>query len=89
MSHADLNVKPALLDLYELHFLPLNERLRPALDGFLIATLHGLEENTDFYKRTDDLLLRVCSGVGSEYFYGSLWRCISNDPSVRLHGITL
>lgn len=88
LSHADLNVKPALLELYEIHFLPLNERLRPALDGFLIATLHGLEENTDFYQRTDDLLMKVCAGVGPEFFYGSLWRCILIDPSVRLHGMS-
>lgn len=87
LSHADLNVKPSLLKLYEDHFLPLNERLRPALDGFLIATLHGLEENSDFYQRTDDLLMKVCAGVGPEYFYGSLWRCILIDPSVRLHGM--
>lgn len=87
LSHADLNVKPALLELYEVHFLPLNERLRPALDGFLIATLHGLEENTDFYQRTDELLMKVCAGVGPEFFYGSLWRCILIDPSVRLHGM--
>lgn len=87
LSHADLNVKPALLELYEVHFLPLNERLRPALDGFLIATLHGLEENTEFYQRTDDLLMKVCAGVGPEFFYGSLWRCILIDPSVRLHGM--
>lgn len=87
LSHADLNVKPALLDLYEVHFLPLRERLRPALDGFLIATLHGLEENTDFFQRTDNLLANVCLGVGAEYFYGSLWRCILIDPSVRLHGM--
>lgn len=87
LSHADLNVKPALLKLYEVHFLPLNERLRPALDGFLIATLHGLEENTDFYQRTDDLLMKVCAGVGPDFFYGSLWRCILIDPSVRLHGM--
>lgn len=87
LSHADLNVKPALLDLYEVHFLPLGEKLRPALDGFLIATLHGLEENTDFFQRTDNLLANVCQGVGAEYFYGSLWRCILIDPSVRLHGM--
>lgn len=87
LSHADLNVKPALLELYEVHFLPLKERLRPALDGFLIATLHGLEENTDFFQRTDKLLVNVCQGVGAEHFYGSLWRCILIDPSVRLHGM--
>lgn len=87
LSHADLNVKPALLELYETHFSPLKERLRPALDGFLIATLHGLEENTDFFQRTDKLLANVCVGVGAEYFYGSLWRCILIDPSVRLHGM--
>lgn len=87
LSRADLNVKPALLELYEVHFVPLNERLRPALDGFLIATLHGLEENTDFFQRTDTLLMKVCAGVGPEYFYGSLWRCILIDPSVRLHGM--
>lgn len=84
LSHAAINVKPHLLAIYESHFVPLGQRLRPALDGFLIAVLPGLEEGADYHDRTDKLLYKVSEGVGHEYFYGSLWRCILNNPSVRL-----
>jgi len=84
LSHAAINVKPSLLEIYESHFVPLGLRLRPALDGFLIAVLPGLEEGSDHHDRTDKLLVSVCEGVDQEFFYGSLWRCILYNPSVRL-----
>lgn len=87
LSHAAINVKPSLLEIYENHFVPLGQRLKPALDGFLIAVLPGLEEGSEFYDRTDKLLLRICDGVGQSHFYGSLWRCILYNPSVRLPAI--
>lgn len=88
LSHAAINVKPSLLKVYEKHFVPLGERLRPALDGFLIAVLPGLEEGSDFYHETENILKQVCDGVSKEYFYGAVWRCVLNNPSVRLAAIT-
>ena len=89
LSHAAINVKPSLLEIYETHFIPLGPRLKPALDGFLIAVLPGLEEGSnEYHERTDKLLVEVCKAVSEEFFYGSLWRCILNNPSVRLQAIT-
>lgn len=88
LSHAAINVKPALLEIYRIHFVPLAERLRPALDGFVIAVLPGLEEGTEHQDTTEKLLVSVCDGVGREYFYGAIWRCIFNNPSVRLAAIS-
>ncbi|XP_065293600.1 protein DOP1A isoform X1 [Dermacentor albipictus] len=83
LAHAAMNVRPALLSLYETHFLPLGERLRPGLNGFLIGVLPGLEEGSDYYERTDKLLLDVCVAVEKSYFYGSLWKCILCNPGIR------
>lgn len=90
LSHAAINVKPALLEVYQTHFVPLAERLRPALDGFVIAVLPGLEEGADsgHQDTTLKLLTSVCHAVGDQYFYAAIWRCIFNNPSVRLPGIS-
>lgn len=83
LAHAAMNVRPTLLSLYETHFLPLGERLRPGLNGFLIGVLPGLEEGSDYYERTDKLLLDVCVAVEKRYFYGSLWKCVLCNPGIR------
>lgn len=88
LSYAAINVRPALLDLYERHIIPIGDRLKPALDGFIIGVLPGLEEGSDFADRTDKLLLKISMNVGQEYFYSSLWRCIMKNSSIRLHAIS-
>ena len=35
LCNAALNVRSILLSIYETHFVPLGQRLRPALNGFL------------------------------------------------------
>lgn len=50
-SSAAMNVRSALLMIYENHFVPLGPRLRPGLNGFLAATLSGLEEGSDHFER--------------------------------------
>ena len=87
LSHAAINVKPALLEIYQTHFVPLGDRLRLALDGFVIAVLPGLEEGSDYYAKTESLLKQVCDGVGRDHFYTAIWRCILQVPSVRLSAI--
>ncbi len=87
LTNAAINVRPAILELYERRLLPLSDRLKPALDGFLIGVLPCYEEGSDIFKRTDQLLLKVGAGVGSAYFYDSLWRCILHNSCIRLPAI--
>lgn len=46
-----MNVRSALLTVYETHFVPLGPRLRPGLNGFLSGILAGLEEGSDHLER--------------------------------------
>lgn len=51
-----MNVRSALLTVYETHFVPLGPRLRPGLNGFLSGILAGLEEGSDHLERYVHLL---------------------------------
>ena len=51
LGHAAMNVRPSLLTVYETHFVPLGERLRPGLSGFLSGDLLGLEDGYDHFDR--------------------------------------
>lgn len=51
LGYAATPVRPALLAVYEAHFVPLGERLLPALSGFLAGVLPGLEPGSDHYDR--------------------------------------
>lgn len=51
LGHAAMNIRPTLLTIYESHFVPLRERLRPALSGFLSGVLPGLETGSDHFER--------------------------------------
>lgn len=51
LGHAAMNVRPSLLKVYETHFVPLGERLRPALSGFLSGVLPGLDSGSDHFER--------------------------------------
>ncbi|XP_042903309.1 protein DOP1A isoform X2 [Parasteatoda tepidariorum] len=88
LGNAAMNVRPTLLTVYETHFLPLGDKLRPGLNGFLIGVLPGLEEGSDYYDRTDQLLLAVCNNVEQHYFYGCMWECVLSNPSIRLPAVT-
>lgn len=89
LANAAINVRPALLQLYEDHLIPLGAALRPALDGFLIGVLPCYEEGSEIFSRTDRLLNKVASGIGGQaYFFDALWRCILYNSSVRLPAIT-
>lgn len=46
-----MNIRPILLTIYETHFVPLGDRLRPALSGFLSGTLPGLDTGSDHFDR--------------------------------------
>lgn len=87
LGNAAMNVRPPLLTVYETHFVPLGERLRPGLSGFLSGVLPGLEEGSDHFDRTNSLLEKVCDGVGPEYFYACLWDCLASNSIIRLPAI--
>lgn len=87
LGHAAMNVRPSLLTVYETHFVPLGERLCPALSGFLSGVLPGLEEGSDHFDRTNSLLEKVCDGVGAARFYTCLWDCLSCNSIIRLPAI--
>lgn len=38
--------------------------------------------------RTNDLLEKVCEGVGASYFYTCMWQCVANNSPVRLSAIS-
>lgn len=52
-----MNVRPSLLTVYETHFVPLGERLRPGLSGFLSGVLLGLEDGSDHFDRYDSYVI--------------------------------
>lgn len=88
MAHAAINVRPVLLTLYEVHLIPIAEYLKPGLSGFLNGVLPGLEEGADHFVRTGALLDKICSGVGSSFFYGCLWKCVAENGQIRLPAFT-
>ena len=103
LCNAALNVRSILLSIYETHFVPLGQRLRPALNGFLsgdhldslnfcifpskdqfkikviiyilvaitmkyqifliTGVLPGLEEGSEHYQKTNNLLESVAEAV--------------------------
>ena len=88
LAHAAINVRPSLLTLYETHLVPIAEYLKPGLSGFLNGVLPGLEEGVDHFDRTSTLLDSICQGVTSMVFYGCLWKCIADNPLIRLPAFT-
>lgn len=83
-----MNIRPILLGIYEKYFVPLGERLRPALSGFLSGVLPGYESGLDYFDRTNSLLGQVCTAVNPSYFYTCLWECVATNASIRLPAVS-
>ncbi|XP_077977408.1 protein DOP1A-like isoform X2 [Glandiceps talaboti] len=88
LGNAAMSVKPVLLNLYEEHYLPLNEHLKPGLNGLLLGILPGLEEGSEHFERTNSLLEQVCGVTDSVAFHTALWDCVLCSPMARLPAIT-
>ncbi|KAL2084817.1 hypothetical protein ACEWY4_020335 [Coilia grayii] len=88
LSNAAMSVKPVLLGLYEMYYLPLGKTLKPGLQGLLTGVLPGLEEGSEYYDRTNTLLEKVASAVEQSAFYSALWGSILTSPAVRLPGVS-
>ncbi|XP_061529813.1 protein dopey-1 isoform X2 [Phycodurus eques] len=88
LTNAAMSVKPVLLGLYETYYLPLGKTLKPGLQGLLTGVLPGLEEGSEFYDRTNNLLEKVAAAVEQSAFYSALWGSILTSPAVRLPGVS-
>lgn len=88
LGYAAMNIRPILLGIYEKYFVPLGERLRPALSGFLSGVLPGYESGLDYFDRTNSLLVQVCTAVNPSYFYTCLWECVATNASIRLPAVS-
>lgn len=85
LAHCSTSLKAPLLSLYETHFLPLGQKLKPVLDGFILAILPGLEDETsEFYSRSRTLLDNVELAVGDAgLFARGIWRALLQSPPIR------
>jgi hypothetical protein len=84
---AALPVKPVLLTLYELYFVPLDEALNPILTGFLMGLFSALEEGADYYNRVITILDNLANRIDEFYFYTCIWSAIHLVASVRYPAI--
>ncbi|KAK2715897.1 protein dopey-1-like isoform X2 [Artemia franciscana] len=80
---AATSVRPSLLHLYEVHFVPLGHALKPGLPGLLAGTLPALEENSEHFDRIESFLEKAAEATGEFHFYSKVWEAISANPSVR------
>ncbi|KAH8337030.1 hypothetical protein KR059_012144 [Drosophila kikkawai] len=88
LGYAAMNVRPALLAIYENYFVPLGDKLRPALSGFLNGVLPGYDCGLDHFERISSLLKQVCNAVNPMHFYTVLWESVANNAAIRLPAIT-
>lgn len=47
LGYSAMNVRPALLSLYEAHFVALRQHIKPALNGVIMGLLPGLEDGSE------------------------------------------
>ncbi|KAF9398703.1 hypothetical protein BGX21_007403 [Mortierella sp. AD011] len=74
LQYASLSVKPQLLDIYERHYLPLKDRLRPCLKSFMIGLLPGLdEEGSEFFDRVLNIMDSLRKAVDETFFFQCMW----------------
>ncbi|KAF9786711.1 Dopey, N-terminal-domain-containing protein [Thelephora terrestris] len=83
-QYAATSVKPSLLNLYDTHFLPLQQGLRPIMKSFIIALLPGLEEETgEYFEKVLGLLDRLSGTVSPSFFLQNVWLIMLTSPPNR------
>ncbi|KAJ9091457.1 hypothetical protein QFC19_009100 [Naganishia cerealis] len=88
-QYAATAVRPAVLELYEVYFLPLQHRLKPVAKALALALLPGIEEETgDFYERVTRLLDAIEDAVGPAFFAQCLFLVVSTNPGVRVAAVS-
>ncbi|CAE6451535.1 unnamed protein product [Rhizoctonia solani] len=89
-EYAATSVKPALLNLYDTHFLPLGTSLRPATRALILALLPGLEEEAgEFFDKVVALLDRLSGMVGPAFFFQNVWLVLVTSPTARAPALNL
>ncbi|KAF9524082.1 Dopey, N-terminal-domain-containing protein [Crepidotus variabilis] len=83
-EYAATSVKPALLNIYDTHYLPLQTALRPVMKSFILALLPGLEEETsEFFEKVVGLLDKLSGAVSISFFFQNIWLVMLTSPSAR------
>lgn len=83
-EYAATAVKPTLLDLYDTHYLAIQQSLRPVAKAFILALLPGLEEeNGEFFDRVLQILDRLSATVTQSFFLQNLWLCMLTSKTAR------
>ncbi|KAJ7750196.1 Dopey, N-terminal-domain-containing protein [Mycena metata] len=83
-EYSATSVKPALLNLFDTHYLPLQAALRPIMKSFILALLPGLEEETgEFFEKVLSLLDRLSGTVSPAFFFQNIWLVMLTTPSAR------
>ncbi|KAF8559912.1 hypothetical protein OG21DRAFT_1528688 [Imleria badia] len=83
-EYASTSVKPALLNIYDTYYLPLQHDLRPVMKSFILALLPGLEEETgEFFDKVLGLLDKLSGTVSPVFFMQNLWLVMITMPSAR------
>ncbi|KAI9179024.1 hypothetical protein H9P43_005686 [Blastocladiella emersonii ATCC 22665] len=83
-ANAPMSVKPLLLSLVEIHFLPLRLQLHPILRSLVMALLPGLEEEDNEHFEGHLLLLdRLQKQVDADFFFQTMWSIVASSPLVR------
>jgi hypothetical protein len=87
LSHASMTVKPTLLELYENYFIDLGRDMIPCLRGMVLALLPGLEEGSETFDKSNELLLSVSQRSDTVLFFGAVWHAVLAYPQVRLPAV--
>ncbi|KNZ76347.1 Protein dopey [Termitomyces sp. J132] len=83
-EYAATSVKPTLLNLFDIHYLPLQSGLRPVMKSFILALLPGLEEETsEFFDKVLNLLDRLSGTVSPSFFFQNIWLVMLTTPIAR------
>ncbi|RUS22466.1 hypothetical protein BC937DRAFT_88992 [Endogone sp. FLAS-F59071] len=82
VQFAAMTVKPQLLALFEQHYFPLRERLKPAMRSFIIALLPAIEEEgSEYFDKVVSLFDVLSKAVNAPYFFQCMWLVlITNGP---------
>ncbi|KAI9513117.1 Dopey, N-terminal-domain-containing protein [Russula earlei] len=83
-EYSATSVKLTLLNIYNSHFLPLQDSLRPVMKSFILALLPGLEEETgEFFDQVLNVLDRLSTTVSLSFFLENVWLILLTVPPAR------
>lgn len=84
LTYSATSVRPALLNIYDTHYLALKSGLHPITKAFILALLPGLEEeNGEFFDKVMNILDRLSETVTQAFFLQNLWLVLLTAPTAR------